>query len=626
MSDRPDRPIAGAAVDGIAQGSGVRPAGGGPSTATVPARPSPARVWWLAIRPNTLPAAIAPVVAGLGAAAAGVAIAWGPAIGCLAVALLLQVAANLANDLADFRSGADAGDRVGPLRVAAGGLVTPRSLAVATAVVVGCAGLVGLYLVSVGGIVLLVVGVLAIVAALLYTGGPWPYGYHGLGEVFVFAFFGLVAVCGTVYLQAGTLDALAVLVAVAMGCLATAILVVNNLRDVGGRPARGQADAGGHPGARVRARGVRDAPGDRGGDAGRRVGGRARRSRGAPRTARRAARDPAAADGLRRRRPAAPEPGPQGDGAPRAGRRGPAGRGPRGGRPMTGRQGVAVDPGDALIEVVDAVCPSPLARIRVDRVAVPFRTPIATASGAWTTRRSILVTLRDAEGASGCGEIAPAPDEAIAALAVLASLLPRLDGLTPAQVLAAIEEDRAGDDAAEYALASALEAGIETALLDLAGRRAGMPVAALLAGASGRGIARLRVPVSALVSAPGPTEAAAEAAAAVARGVRCVKLKVGGEADVAAFAERVAAVRAAVGEDVELRLDANGSWTTGEAIERLRAVRRHASPTSSSPSRPSRTSRSSAGRATSPSPPTKPSAAPSRPADRRRPAPPTSWS
>lgn len=200
--------------------------------AAVPARPSTARVWWLAIRPNTLPAAIAPVVAGLGAAAAGGAIAWGPAVGCLAVALLLQVAANLANDLADFRSGADAADRMGPLRVAAGGLVTPRSLAVATAIVVGCAGLVGLYLVSVGGVVLLVVGALAIVAALLYTGGPWPYGYHGLGEVFVFVFFGLVAVGGTVYLQAGAVGALAVLVAVAMGCLATAILVVNNLRDV----------------------------------------------------------------------------------------------------------------------------------------------------------------------------------------------------------------------------------------------------------------------------------------------------------------------------------------------------------------------------------------------------------
>ena len=242
---------------------------------------------------------------------------------------------------------------------------------------------------------------------------------------------------------------------------------------------------------------------------------------------------------------------------------------------MTGHVGVQVDPGDALVEVVDAVCPAPLERIRVDRVAVPFRTPVVTASGAWTTRRSILVTLRDADGAHGCGEIAPAPDDEIAALAVLASLLHRLDGLTPAQVLAAIEEDRSADGSPELALASAIEAGIETALLDLAGRRAGMPIAALLAGASGRGIARLWVPVSALVSAPGPAEAAAEAAAAVATGVRCVKLKVGGEPDVAAFVGRIAAVRAAVGDDVELRLDANGAWTVDEALERLRAAHPH---------------------------------------------------
>ena len=221
-----------AASASTAPPTGSAAASTAPPTGSAAARPSTARVWWLAIRPNTLPAAIAPVVAGLGAAVSGHPIAWGPALGCLAVALLLQIAANLANDLADFRSGADAGDRLGPVRVAAGGLVTPRSLAVATAFVVGCAGLVGLYLVSVGGIVLLVVGALAIVAALLYTGGPWPYGYHGLGEVFVFAFFGLVAVGGTVYLQTGGLGALAILVSIAMGCLATAILVVNNLRDI----------------------------------------------------------------------------------------------------------------------------------------------------------------------------------------------------------------------------------------------------------------------------------------------------------------------------------------------------------------------------------------------------------
>jgi 1,4-dihydroxy-2-naphthoate polyprenyltransferase len=197
-------------------------------------RPSAARVWWLAIRPNTLPAAIAPVLVGLGIALAGRTFAAGAAVACLAVALLLQIAANLANDLADFRSGADTPERVGPVRVAARGLATPRQLTVATALVIGLAGLAGLYLVWVGGVVILVLGVLAVVAALAYTGGPWPYGYHGLGEIFVFAFFGLVAVMGTAYLQTGTVGWLGFLAAVPMGCLATAILVVNNLRDIDG--------------------------------------------------------------------------------------------------------------------------------------------------------------------------------------------------------------------------------------------------------------------------------------------------------------------------------------------------------------------------------------------------------
>jgi 1,4-dihydroxy-2-naphthoate polyprenyltransferase len=197
-------------------------------------RPSAARVWWLAIRPNTLPAAIAPVLVGLGVALAGRTFAPGAAIACLAVALLLQVAANLANDLADYRSGADTADRVGPVRVAARGLATPRQLVLATGIVIGLAGLAGLYLVAVGGVAILVLGLLAILAALAYTGGPWPYGYHGLGEVFVFVFFGLVAVMGTAYLQTGMVDALTALAAVPMGCLATAILVVNNLRDVDG--------------------------------------------------------------------------------------------------------------------------------------------------------------------------------------------------------------------------------------------------------------------------------------------------------------------------------------------------------------------------------------------------------
>ena len=162
-----------------------------------PERPTAFRIWLLAIRPATLPAALSGVVVGLGAAlAVGTPFRLDAAIGCLAVALLLQITANLANDLSDFRKGADTPDRTGPIRVAAAGLVTERQLEVAIGLTIGLAGLVGLWLTLIGGPILLVIGALAIVAALAYTGGPWPYGYRGLGEVFVFVFFGLVAVGG----------------------------------------------------------------------------------------------------------------------------------------------------------------------------------------------------------------------------------------------------------------------------------------------------------------------------------------------------------------------------------------------------------------------------------------------
>jgi len=187
----------------------------------------------MAIRPATLPAAATGVVVGLGAAlAVGTPLRLDTALGCLAVALLLQVLANLANDLSDHRRGADTADRAGPVRVAAAGLATERQLEAAIAVVVGLAGLVGLWLAVVGGPVILALGALAIVAALAYTGGPAPYGYRALGEVFVFVFFGLVAVVGTAYLQALRLDPLFVVAAVPPGALITAILVVNNLRDI----------------------------------------------------------------------------------------------------------------------------------------------------------------------------------------------------------------------------------------------------------------------------------------------------------------------------------------------------------------------------------------------------------
>ena len=198
------------------------------------AAPLPAlRTWLLAVRPATLPAAASGVIVGLGAAlAVGAAFRPDTAVGCLAVAILLQVLANLANDLSDFRRGADTPDRAGPTRVASAGLVSPRQLELAIGLTIAAAGLVGAWLAWVGGPAIVALGILAIVAALAYTGGPWPYGYRALGEVFVFIFFGLVAVVGTAYLQALRFEALFVVAAIPMGALITAILVVNNLRDI----------------------------------------------------------------------------------------------------------------------------------------------------------------------------------------------------------------------------------------------------------------------------------------------------------------------------------------------------------------------------------------------------------
>lgn len=188
--------------------------------------------WRLAIRLPTLPAAAGPVLVGLGVGLGEGVFRPVPAVLCLSVAVLLQVAANLANDLFDFRRGADAADRLGPPRAAALGLLSERELVVGTGVVLALAAVAGLGLVAVGGPVLLLLGAAAIVAAIAYTGGPFPYGYRGLGEVFVFVFFGLVGVAGTAYLQLGTWAPLSFAAAVPVGSLVTAILVVNNLRDV----------------------------------------------------------------------------------------------------------------------------------------------------------------------------------------------------------------------------------------------------------------------------------------------------------------------------------------------------------------------------------------------------------
>ena len=197
-----------------------------------PATVTPLAAWLLAVRPRTLPAAISPVLVGCAVAWAEGGFDLVAALAAFAVALLLQIGANLANDVADFRRGADTQDRLGPLRVTQGGLISPRQMVIATAAVLILAAAPGLYLVWRGGPVLAVLGLLAIAAAVTYTAGPKPFGYLGLGEFFVFVFFGPVAVAGTAFVMTHDVTRLALLASIAMGCLVTAILVVNNLRDI----------------------------------------------------------------------------------------------------------------------------------------------------------------------------------------------------------------------------------------------------------------------------------------------------------------------------------------------------------------------------------------------------------
>jgi 1,4-dihydroxy-2-naphthoate polyprenyltransferase len=192
------------------------------------------RIWLMAARPRTLPAAIAPVLVGTAAAVewAGKLPRVGAFIAALVGSIFIQIGTNLANDYSDAKRGADTVDRLGPVRVTSAGLVTPQRVLVATWVAFGVAIACGIYLTVVAGIVILLIGAVSIAAGVLYTGGPRPYGYAGLGEVFVFLFFGLVAVNGSYYVQVEELDALPLGLSIALGFLATAILVVNNVRDI----------------------------------------------------------------------------------------------------------------------------------------------------------------------------------------------------------------------------------------------------------------------------------------------------------------------------------------------------------------------------------------------------------
>jgi 1,4-dihydroxy-2-naphthoate octaprenyltransferase len=187
--------------------------------------------WLAAIRPKTLPAAASPVLVGSALAFQARGFAIGPALAALVGALLIQVGSNLANDVYDHEHGADSSDRLGPLRVTQAGLLTGDEVKQGMRAVFGAAALVGLYLVAVAGWPVIVIGLVSIVAAIGYTGGPFPLAYKGLGDVFVLLFFGFVAVCGTAYVQMGAVPTAAWPAGLVIGCLATAILVVNNVRD-----------------------------------------------------------------------------------------------------------------------------------------------------------------------------------------------------------------------------------------------------------------------------------------------------------------------------------------------------------------------------------------------------------
>jgi 1,4-dihydroxy-2-naphthoate octaprenyltransferase len=193
---------------------------------------TPLQAWILAARPKTLPAAIAPVLVGAALAFAVGSFALLPALAAMIGAVLIQIGVNFANDYFDFVSGVDTPDRVGPVRVAASGLISPQALRLGMVVVFGLAVMIGVYLVIIGGLPIVAIGIASILAALAYSGGPFPIASNGLGDLFVFIFFGLVAVGGTYYVQTRDLTTPTLIAGAGVGFLNTAILVVNNYRDI----------------------------------------------------------------------------------------------------------------------------------------------------------------------------------------------------------------------------------------------------------------------------------------------------------------------------------------------------------------------------------------------------------
>ncbi len=201
-------------------------------SAAAPPAPPKRRAWLLAVRPPTLPAAVSPVLAGTGIAAVDGDFEAGRFFLALIGAIFIQIVVNFANDLSDFRRGADTPDRLGPPRAVAQGWLSQREMTVGIALATAAALIVGIVLIIIVGWPILPIGALSLIAAVTYTGGPLPYGYRGLGDVICFLFFGFVAVMGAGYVQIEELTWELAAASVPVGCLVTAILVVNNLRDI----------------------------------------------------------------------------------------------------------------------------------------------------------------------------------------------------------------------------------------------------------------------------------------------------------------------------------------------------------------------------------------------------------
>ena len=190
------------------------------------------KIWMLAARPKTLPAAASSAILGIALAIHDGNFSLLPAIIALLISILLQVGANFSNDLFDYQKGADAKNRLGPIRVTQAGLLSTRQVTIGMIFIFSVSALLGLYLAIDAGWLVVLIGFLAILAALAYTGGPFPFGYHSMGDIFVLIFFGFAAVCGTYFVQAKNISVASIWGGLAMGLLITNILVVNNLRDI----------------------------------------------------------------------------------------------------------------------------------------------------------------------------------------------------------------------------------------------------------------------------------------------------------------------------------------------------------------------------------------------------------